>query len=138
MKIFFDTNVLVYMFDADAPAKQARARELIEQYTLTGEAFISTQVLQEFYVTVTRKLAHPLAPPVAYRVVQDFTTTLPVVPLDANLILLAIHRSQQDCFSFWEALIIEVALKHGATILYTEDLQDSRQIGELRIKNPFL
>lgn len=95
-------------------------------------------MLQEFYVTVTRKLATPLAPPLAYRVVQDFTITLPVVPLDANLILLAIHRSQQDCFSFWDALVIEVALKHGATILYTEDLQDGRQIGELRIKNPFL
>jgi len=49
---FFDANVLIYMFDADAPAKQTRARELVKQHTLAGDALISAQVLQEFYVGV--------------------------------------------------------------------------------------
>jgi len=134
---FFDANVLIYMFDADAPAKQTRARELVKQHTLAGDALISAQVLQEFYVIVTRKLAKPLAPEQAYRAVQDFIAALPVVQLDTDLILSAIKRSQKDILSFWDALIIQAALKGGATILYTEDLQDGRKIERLCIKNPF-
>jgi len=135
--IFFDTNVLVYLFDADAPEKQAQARELVKQHTLAGDASISTQVLQEFYVTVTRKLTKPLEPSHAYRSVQNFTATFSIIQLDADLILLAIKRSQKDLVSFWDALIIQAALREKATLLYTEDLQDGREIEGLLIKNPF-
>jgi len=135
--IFFDTNVLVYLFDADAPEKQAQARELVKQHTLAGDASISTQVLQEFYVTVTRKLTKPLEPSHAYRSVQNFTATFSIIQLDADLILLAIKRSQKDLVSFWDSLIIQAALREKATLLYTEDLQDGREIEGLLIKNPF-
>lgn len=59
-KTFLDTNVLVYRFDDDEPAKQARAREILDTEGPRGSLVLSTQVLQEFYVTVTRKLARPL------------------------------------------------------------------------------
>ena len=59
-RAFFDTNVLVYLFDSDSPAKQARAREVFESEGRAGNVVISTQVLQEFYVAVTRKLGKPL------------------------------------------------------------------------------
>ena len=70
MKAFFDTNILVYLFDTGAPAKQRRAREVLTQHTLAGETLLSTQVLQEFYVAVTRKLASPLDPDAAYQAVR--------------------------------------------------------------------
>lgn len=136
MRSFFDTNVLVYLFDADAPDKQARAREILKQETAEGRALVSTQVLQEFYVTVTRKLAVPLEPDIASRAVRDLAA-LPLVQVDSLLILSAIRRSQRDQLSFWDALIVEAALSGGAVQLYTEDLQHHRIIEGMRIENPF-
>jgi Predicted nucleic-acid-binding protein, contains PIN domain len=136
-RVFLDTNVLVYLFDRDAPEKQARAREILKTEGASGRALLSTQVLQEFYVSVTRKLAEPLDPEVAYRVVEDFAA-LPLVSIDTSLILTAIKRHQREQVSFWDALIIEAALTGGASLLYTEDLQHGRAIEGLRIENPFL
>ena len=59
-RVFVDTNVLVYLFDGDAPQKQRRARQILDEEGSPGSIVISTQVLQEFYVTVTRKLGKPL------------------------------------------------------------------------------
>lgn len=137
MKAFFDTNVLVYLFDADAPAKQNRARELLDREVRAGRAVLSTQVLQEFYVTVTRKLGHPLTPDVAYRAVADLSA-LPLVQVDRPMILSAIQRSHRDPLSFWDALIVQAALTAGAEVLHTEDLQHGRILDGLRFDNPFL
>ena len=134
--VFLDTNVLVYLFDADAPSKQKRAREILDKQVRDGQALLSTQVLQEFYVTVTRKLASPLDEQTAEQAVQDLAL-LPIVQLDSALILAAIARSREDRISFWNALIIQAALSGGAQRLYSEDMQDGRMIEELRIENPF-
>lgn len=134
--VFLDTNVLVYLFDADAPSKQKRAREILDKQVRGGQALLSTQVLQEFYVTVTRKLASPLDEQTAEQAVRDLAS-LPMVQLDSALILAAIARSREDRFSFWDALIIQAALSGGAQRLYSEDMQDGRMIEELRIENPF-
>lgn len=71
-RIFLDTNVAVYLFDNDAPEKQRRAREIFSSEDLRGRIIISTQVLQEFYVSVMRKLAEPLEPDVAYQAVRPW------------------------------------------------------------------
>ncbi len=134
--VFLDTNVLVYLFDADAPSKQKRAREILDKQVRGGQALLSTQVLQEFYVTVTRKLASPLDEKTAEQAVRDLAS-LPMVQLDSALILAAIARSREDRFSFWDALIIQAALSGGAQRLYSEDMQDGRMIEGLRIENPF-
>ena len=136
MKSFFDTNVLVYLFDTDAQEKQRVAREILQQETLEGRAVLSTQVLQEFYVSVTRKLATPLTPGAAHRAVADLAA-LPTVQVDKELILRSIRRSQAITVSFWDALIIEAALQAGATKVLTEELQDGQAIEGLRIANPF-
>ncbi|HEY8020821.1 MAG TPA: PIN domain-containing protein, partial [Thermoanaerobaculia bacterium] len=60
-RVFLDTNIFVYLYDSDQPDKQARARTLVERFGLSGEIVISTQVLQEFYATVTRKFARQLS-----------------------------------------------------------------------------
>jgi predicted nucleic acid-binding protein len=97
---------------------------------------LSTQVLQEFYVSVTRKLATPLDPEAAFQAVQDLAA-FPIVQIDPSLILLAIQRSRKAKVSFWDALILEAALAAGATLLYSEDFQDGAVFGGLRIANPF-
>jgi len=136
MRTFIDTNILVYLFDADAPEKKAKATELLETESKTGRIILSTQVLQELYVATTRKLAMPLTPSEAERAVRDlsvFTT----VAVDVPLILGAIHVCQRYGFSFWDSLIVQAALKGGASVLFTEDLHDGQTIESLRIVNPF-
>lgn len=134
---FFDTNVLVYLFDEDAPEKKARAQQLLEQEAGEGRAVLSTQVLQEFYVAVTRKLARPLPASDAERAVRDLAA-LPLIQVNAPMILAAIRRSQKLQISFWDGLIIEAALTAGVGVVFTEDLQDGQMIDGLEIKNPFL
>jgi predicted nucleic acid-binding protein len=134
---FFDTNVLIYLFDNGEPDKKAAAQDLIEKEVEADRASLSTQVLQEFYVNVTRKLAFPLSPEEAGARVRDFSR-LPLVRVDVPLILAAIARSQPMSFSFWDALIVEAALKAGADRLLTEDLQHGQVIEGMRVENPFL
>jgi predicted nucleic acid-binding protein len=136
-RIFLDTNVLVYLFDKDSPEKQRCAREILSSKELQGRIIISTQVLQEFYVAVTRKLAEPLETDAAAQAVRNLAT-LPVVQVDSSMILSAISRSRTDQLSFWDSLIIQSALAGGAGRLYTEDLQHGRVIEGMRIENPFL
>ncbi|MBA3584988.1 MAG: PIN domain-containing protein [Gemmatimonadetes bacterium] len=137
MRTFFDTNVLVYLFDEDAPANKARAQKLLEEEVSRGQAVLSTQVLQEFYVSVTRKLAEPLESEMAERAVRDLAV-LPLIQIDAQMILAAIRRSRDFQHSFWDALIIEAAITSGADRLFTEDLQHGQLIESVRIENPFL
>lgn len=137
MRVFFDTNILVYLFDADAADKKNLARASFEAAATAGQLVLSTQVLQEFYVAVTRKLAVPLDAETAEVVVRNLSA-LPLIGIDAEKILAAIGRSRRMQFSFWDALIIEAALAAGADRLLTEDLQHGQVIDGLRVENPFL
>lgn len=133
---FFDTNMLVYLFDNRDPEKKIRAQQVFAQESERGRAVLSTQVLQEFYWAVTRKLASPLPEEVAEERVRDFCE-LPLVRVDAPMILAAIARSRSQSFTFWDALIVEAALRVGAGHLLTEDLQHGQRIGGLVVENPF-
>jgi predicted nucleic acid-binding protein len=134
---FFDTNVLIYLYDDDEPEKKARALELFGEEVGSGRAVLSTQVLQEFYVNATRKLRPPLSEERAENRVRDLSR-LPLVRTDEDMILAAIARSRASSFSFWDALIVEAALKADADRLLTEDLQHGQTIDGMRIENPFL
>jgi len=136
MRCFFDTNVLVYAFDHTERAKSAVAQRLLAECIARSDAFLSTQVLQEFFTTVTRKLSTPLPHREAERAVREFAK-LPIVNADATLILEAIALSERYLISLWDALIVQAALRAGAGILYTEDLQDGQVFESLTIRNPF-
>jgi predicted nucleic acid-binding protein len=135
MKVFFDSNILVYLFEGGSPAKQARAREILERHTRAGETLLSTQVLQEFYVAVTRKLATPLPPDVALEALRELAI-MPVVRVDTPLILSAAKFARDRQLSFWDALIVQAAIEGGATLLYSEDMQHGQQFGGVTIHNP--
>jgi predicted nucleic acid-binding protein len=134
---FFDTNVLVYLFDSRDPDKKVRAQSIFADESDGGRAVLSTQVLQEFYWAVTRKLASPLPEEVAEERVRDFAR-LPLVRVHETMILAAIERSRSMSFSFWDALIVQAALSSGADRLLTEDLQHGQRIEGLTVVNPFL
>jgi predicted nucleic acid-binding protein len=134
-RVFFDTNVFVYLFDADAPAKQDNARKLVAELGRAGQIALSPQVLQEFYVTVTRKLARPLAPPAA-RAAVTHLSTFAMIAVDGSTVLRAVHLHQTASLSFWDALIVQAALEGNCKTLYSEDLQAGRSFGGLEIENP--
>lgn len=135
-RTFFDTNVLVYLFDRAAAAKQGRARELFTEHAEQGSLLLSTQVLQEFYVTVTRKLSEPLTSDEAVSVVEHLSS-FSVVQVDPAMIARAGRRQGREMISFWDALIVEAALAGGASLLLSEDMQHGQRIGKVLIRNPF-
>jgi predicted nucleic acid-binding protein len=134
-RVFLDTNVLVYLYDADTPERQRKARGVLERDSVYFA--ISTQVLQEFYVTVTRKFAKSMAEEdvlIAMRRLRE----LPTVKVDVPMIFEAIDLGRRFQLSFWDALIARAALAAGCTRLLTEDLQHQMRIGDLTVENPFL
>lgn len=135
-RTLFDTNVLVYLFDADSPDKQARAREALRERLESGVVVVSTQVLQEFFVTVTRKLARPLPAAEAEAALHRLMELL-VVQVDPDQILAAAVSSRRDRISFWDALILTAAAVAGCEEVLSEDLQHGRSFGRVRIVNPF-
>lgn len=134
-RTFLDTNVLVYIFDHDEPAKQQRARAILAQAE-SGELALSTQVLSEFYVTVTRKIERPLDPAYASQVV-DWLGFLHVVSTDLVLIKDAIRTSRSAQLSYWDGLVLSAAAHAGCELLLTEDLNDGQEINSVRVENPF-
>jgi len=133
---FVDTNVLVYAYDRDDPEKHERAVAVLTELWDDRLGVVSTQVLQEFYVTVTRKLSRPLSRTDA-RAVVNTMRHWPVQPIDADDIVEASELEQRHRLSFWDALIVTAAKRSGAERLLTEDLQHGRRIAGLVIENPF-
>lgn len=134
-RTFLDTNVLVYLFDGDEQPKQQRARDILENAE-SGELVLSTQVLSEFYVTVTRKLARPLDPALASEAI-GWLGLLSVVSTDTTLVKSAIQTSRSSQLSYWDGLVVAAAARADCERLLTEDLNDGQQIGSVHIENPF-
>lgn len=135
-RVFLDTNVLVYAFDRDAPEKRTIARRVLSGDHRPEDLTISTQVLQEFYVATTRKLASALPDAVALAAVRHLAE-LTVVPVDAPLVVRAIGLAQRHQVSLWDALIVQSAIEADCEVLLTEDLHASWVVGSLRVENPF-
>ena len=131
---FFDTNILVYADDKSSPSKQKRAIDLVAQHRRAGTGVVSTQVLQEYFVTATRKLG--VDAKVARRKVEllaEFDVAMP----DVADILAAVDLHRLHGFSFWDALILRSAKQTGCSVLFTEDLQNMHEVDGVRIMNPF-
>ncbi len=137
-KIFLATNVLVYLYDRDAPEKQKKARAVLE-WGSTGDGFvISTQILQEFWVTVTRKFSKSLPVSEALLAMRALQGSLSTIPVDIGMIFEAIELERRFQLSFWDALVVQAALTAGCSKLLTEDLQHGFRIKTLTVENPFI
>lgn len=131
---FFDTNILVYADDDDAPKKQRVARDLWHAHRRDGTGVVSLQVLQEYFVTVTGKLKHD--PRKARRKVE-LLAEFDVAEPDVSDILAAIDLHRLHGFSFWDALILRSAQQAGCRVLLSEDFQGGREIDGIQVVNPF-
>ncbi|MFT5496013.1 MAG: putative nucleic acid-binding protein [Kiritimatiellia bacterium] len=135
-KIFIDTNVLVYARDSSEPAKQVQAASWMEFLWRTQRGCLSTQVLNEFYYTVTQKLKPGMPADAAWEEVSDLMTWQPL-SIDAAL-LHETHTIQlRYGYAWWDSMIIAAAQRSKARILLSEDMQDGHELRGLRIVNPF-
>ncbi|MDO8834707.1 MAG: PIN domain-containing protein [Vicinamibacterales bacterium] len=131
---FIDSNVLVYTDDSGNPAKQAQAIELVSQGRKDHTGVVSVQVLQEYFVTATKKLG--VDPVLARRKVELFgQLDLVIVSLDD--VLGAIDLQRLHRLHFWDALIIRSARQGGCVRLLSEDMQHGRRFDGVEIVNPF-
>jgi predicted nucleic acid-binding protein len=134
---FVDTNVFVYAVTDDNPRRQAIARDLLGQLAESEVLLTSTQVLQELYVVLTRKVQRKFTP---WRALDylDRIARSPVTGVDYGLVREAAELSARHTLSLWDALVIVSAARSGAERLYSEDLQHGRKILGLEIVNPFV
>ena len=130
---FIDTNVLVYAHDTTSSRKQAIAIELIDRLSAARTGRLSTQVLLEFFATA-RKAG--LTPAIAADIVDDFSRWSVYTPTGAD-VSAATRLSIKQVVSIWDALILTSAMRSGCDVLWSEDLQDGRRFGSLRVQNPF-
>jgi predicted nucleic acid-binding protein len=136
-KVFVDTNIIVYAYDVSAGEKHRKAVEIMKDIWSTGFGIISSQVLQEFFVNVTRKIAKPLNVLTAKEIVKDLLKWK-TVSINGEIILEAIDIHNEHKYSFWDSAIIAAAIEGGAGVLLSEDLSDKQLIKGLVIKNPFI
>ncbi len=135
VECFFDTNVLVY---AASSAEEDRSKKALALDLIRSASFgISAQVLQEFYVTITRKIRKPISPEVAVALLEAYRV-FPMVPLDYPLVISAVELSLRHRISYWDAAIVAAAHCLEAAILYSEDLAHGQLYGSVRVFNPFL
>ena len=134
VEVFLDTNVLLYAVSSspEESLKKEKALELIEH----ADFGLSAQVLQEFYVNVTRKIAHPLTPVAAVELLDQFRR-FPMVPTDYPLVVAGAEIALRDGISYWDGAIVAAAECLGAKTLFTEDLSHGQVYGSVRVVNPF-
>jgi len=135
-KAFFDTNIFAYAFDRSNPEKKEKARTLISQWMPSGNMVISTQVLQELFVVLTRKLKPGLSTSEAEEVLKSLLP-LEIKIIDPEMIFQAIQILKEHNISFWDALIISAAVSSRCKVVFTEDLNPGQIIAGVRIENPF-
>ena len=135
-RTFVDTNVLIYAHDVDARSKHELAKTVLRELWGERNGVVSTQVLQEFYVNVTRKIPHPISKVSARLVVSSYvlwcTDTTPAE------ISTAFRIEDEYRIGFWDALIVASALKGGANRILSEDLNAGQTFAGIRIENPFV
>ena len=135
--VFVDTNLLVYVRDRTEEDKQRRAAEWMAALWDTRRGRLSIQVLQEYYVTVTRKLDPPRTLEEAREDVLSLRAWEPA-PVDENLLLDGWTVQDRYGFSWWDALIVAAAARSGSRWLLSEDFQDGQEVFGLTIVNPFV
>ena len=133
---FVDTNILIYAHDISAGQKHERARELMRALWQSGEGCLSIQVLQDFYVDVTQKVAKPLSAEAAAQAIADLSVWKVHCP-GAEDVLDAIRLQKRYQISFWDAMILASALQLGCQVLWSEDLNPGQVYDRVEVQSPF-
>ncbi len=133
---FVDTNILIYSYDQSSQVKRQKARQIMERLWQERNGCLSVQVMQEFLVTVTQKVPVPLGVEEAEEILEDLSKWDYHAP-DAEDILEAIKIQKRYQISFWDANIINSALKSGCQVIWSEDLSCGQLYHGVEVRDPF-
>jgi predicted nucleic acid-binding protein len=136
-RYFLDTNIFAYAAHPSRSSKTAVALKLIEDGLESGNGIVSYQVVQEFFSLAFRKFPKPMS---ALDAEQFFDTALrPLLAVHSSpaLYISGLQIYGFHHFSWYDSLIVAAAQQAECAILYTEDMQHGRRVGDLTIKNPF-
>ena len=135
-KIFVDTNILVYAYDRSEPAKQQQAAIILDKLAITGAGVISSQVMSEFFVTVTCKISAPLTPDSTYQRLENYQQSWEILDLTPAVVLEAVRGVRDYQLSFWDAQIWAAAHLNQIPIIFSEDFNIGSVIEGVRFVNP--
>ncbi len=136
-KYFVDTNLLVYAYDSSAGKKWKTSLEVLSLLWTHRTGVLSTQVIQELFVSLTQKVKNPILPETAKEIVSDLLRW-PLVVNEGGNILRAIDLQIKYHFTFWDSLILQAAMISKSEFLLSEDFQNGQVIESVTIINPFL
>ncbi len=136
LEAFVDSNVLIYAVSDDDPGKQRRAREIVDRGFAKACYAISTQVMLEVYVNVTRKAKVNMSQTEGFEYIRALTEW-PVVAMTPALVLAALGLAQRSGISPWDAAILETARQAGCRTVLSEDLSGAQVYNGIRVVNPF-
>jgi predicted nucleic acid-binding protein len=135
--VFLDTNIIVYQFDQLEPQKQKQAFELVNKLVLNSQAVISYQVIQEFMNVALKKFTKFMSAQELQETLSDLLRPMCKYFPSFDFYERALSLYSLHTISPYDALIIQAALDLNCDVLYSEDLQDGQQFGNLQVVNPF-
>ncbi|MBT3296287.1 MAG: PIN domain-containing protein [Verrucomicrobia bacterium] len=135
-KVFLDANIIVYAHDRARPDRRAQSQAILFESLRNGTGVISSQVLSEFFVTITQKVKQPMSSAAAKKEIV-LLSTLETVDIDATLVVEAVNIKERWQLSYWDALILAAAERAGCGTVYSEDMSDGQHYGSLVVCNPF-
>ncbi|MGE9267889.1 MAG: PIN domain-containing protein [Verrucomicrobiales bacterium] len=135
-KVFVDTNILLYARDASEPEKQRVAAERLAELWDSRCGRLSIQVLNEYYVNVTRKLSPGLTPEEAWDDVEALSVW-ELLAMDCQLLQRGFGVQRRYGLSWWDALIVAAAERSGCELILSEDLSAGASYFGMIVENLF-
>ena len=135
-KVFIDTNILVYAYDPSEPEKQEKAIAFLDQLVSLDQGLISTQVLSEFYATITGKISDSMTAEEAAERIKNFCQVWQVLPLNEIIVLEAVRGVQTHSFSYWDSMIWATARLNQIAVIASEDFSHGSFIEGIRFLDP--
>ncbi len=136
-RVLVDTNILVYAYDRSEPEKQRQASRILDRLALAGIGVIDTQIMAEFFVAITHKIAVPLSIDEAYERIQNYARSWPVLRISEMVVLEAVRGVRDYQFSFWDAQVWAAARLNQIPVVLSEDFNVGSQIEGITFINPF-
>ena len=134
--VLLDTNLLVYAYDRSDLRKQRLALELLRALAGRRRGAVSTQVLGEFLVTITRKPLEPLPLEAALREVDRHLQTWQVLDVTSEVVREAVRGVRDHRLNYWDAQIWAVARLNRIPMVLSEDFSDGAVLEGVRFLNP--
>lgn len=135
-KCFLDTNLLIYAWDNTELDKKNSIISFLNNIKANSFPVISTQTLGEFYNVAVKKIG--LTKDQTYVICEEYSKIFPVYEITTENVLHAMKISKNTQFSYWDSLILAMAIDTGCSVLYSEDLNNGQEIEGLKIVNPLL